>query len=137
MAETPWHAAFPAATSKPSHITSEDLHARLSANEAGLLVIDTRRTDFEDAFIKGAINLPAHSFYPTLPGLVPVLSKYETVVFHCQRCVPGSRGDRTAAWYQDALNDAGITTSKALVLEGGIQGWLVKYKEDGLTIKLV
>lgn len=29
----------------------------------------------QTAFIKGAINLPAHSFYQTLPSLVPILSR--------------------------------------------------------------
>lgn len=30
----------------------------------------------QEAFIRGAINLPAHSFYQTLPSLLPILSQY-------------------------------------------------------------
>lgn len=29
----------------------------------------------QTAFIKGAVNLPAHSFYQTLPSLMPILSR--------------------------------------------------------------
>jgi len=101
-------------------------------------VVDVRRTDFELAFIKGAINLPAHSFYPTLSGLVPILSRYKQVVFHCQSCSATGRGVRTAGWFQDALNEQGIKADvcEALILDGGIKGWVEEYKEDPWTIFL-
>lgn len=105
------------------------------------------------------MNLPAHSFYPTLPGLVPILSRcarlqvpshsapflltkrsarsYRNVVFHCQSS--SGRGPRCAGWYQDALDRAGISReqSKAAVLTGGIKAWLAKHGDDDeLTTKL-
>lgn len=91
------------------------------------------------AFIRGAINLPAHSFYQTLPGLLPILTQYRSVIFHCQSS--NGRGPRCAGWYQDALDD--ISTggeaidSRAVVLESGIKGWCARFGEDkDLTVKL-
>jgi arsenical-resistance protein 2 len=82
VAEVPWHALFPGPFSKPALMSVKELHSALLA-KASILVVDVRRTDFESAFIKGAINLPAQSFYQTLEGLLPMLSRYERVVFHC------------------------------------------------------
>ena len=67
-----------------------------------------------------------------------MLSRTPLVIFHCQSCgSPTSRGRKVAAYYQDALNEKGITTSKALYLEGGIKGWAEKYKDDeSLIVKL-
>jgi len=52
------------------------------------------------------------------------------VVFHCVSS--NGRGPRAAGWYQDALDNAGITpvTSRAVVLAGGIKGWIEKYAEE-------
>lgn len=84
------------------------------------------------------INLPAHSFYQTRAGAVSVLSHIPLVIFHCQSCgSPKSRGQKVAAFYQDALDEKGVTSSKALYLEGGIKGWIAKYKEDeSLIVKV-
>ena len=90
----------------------------------------------QDSFIRGAINLPAHSFYPTLQSLMPILIRYSLVVFHCNNCKPTGRGPRTAAWYQDELDKRGLTESRAAVLEGGFKGWINKYGVDELTSKL-
>ncbi|GAA5824058.1 hypothetical protein JCM11251_001504 [Rhodosporidiobolus azoricus] len=146
--EKPWHAAFPSpraslADQTLSSITAEELRAKFDESEdkdlskRDWLVVDVRRTDFEDAFIRGAINLPAHSFYPTLPSLLPILSRYKSVLFHCQSS--SGRGPRCGGWYQDALNDAGISKeqSRAVVLEGGIKRWVQEYGEDAeVTVKL-
>ncbi|GAA5935899.1 hypothetical protein JCM3775_007357 [Rhodotorula graminis] len=143
--EAPWHAAFPApratlANGTLAALSVDELHQALTGSEttkATTLVVDVRRTDFETGFVRGAINLPAHSFYPTLPSLVPILSRYRTVVFHCQSS--NGRGPRCAGWYQDALDEAGISrdTSKATVLTGGIKAWLERYGDDDkLTTKL-
>ncbi|KAF8904030.1 Rhodanese-like domain-containing protein [Mucidula mucida] len=143
--EAPWHAGFPTATSSAGRISPEDLHTRLGAGDKDILVVDLRRTDFEivvdpsiDGFIKGAINLPAHTFYPTLPGLVPILSQFKEVVFHCQSCSATSRAARASSWFQDALNEQGIPADKCkpLVLDGGIKGWLKIYKDNSLTCPL-
>ncbi|GAA5980240.1 hypothetical protein JCM5350_000884 [Sporobolomyces pararoseus] len=144
--EKPWHAAFPTPQSSLQDSTLSSIsvsHLRDQIREQpdlskrDFLVVDVRRTDFEDAFIRGAINLPAHSFYPTLESLIPTLSSYKQVIFHCQSS--SGRGPRTAAWYQDKLNELGIPKEKSqgVVLTGGIKAWV---KEVGLgdveTVKL-
>ncbi|KAK0197061.1 Rhodanese-like domain-containing protein [Armillaria mellea] len=121
-AEVPWYNAFPEPKSIPDGVSAEKLHALL-LESASVLVVDVRRTDFEGSFIKGAINLPAHSFYPTLQGLTSILARYQLVVFHCNSCKPGGRGPR-------------VTESRAVVLEGGIKGWVDKYGDDEFTCKL-
>ncbi len=49
------------------------------------------------------------------------------------RQAPGSsngRGPRCAAWLQDYFDDIGETHIEALVLKGGIKGWVKKYGGD-------
>lgn len=67
-----------------------------------------------------------------------LLKNVRIVIFHCQSCGKlASRGRQIAAHYQDTLNEKGITTSEAFYLEGGIKGWVEKYKDDpSLVIKL-
>ncbi|POY75750.1 hypothetical protein BMF94_1160 [Rhodotorula taiwanensis] len=142
--DKPWYAAFPAplrsvAEGTLATMSAQELRQRLldGPKEDDLLVVDVRRTDFETAFIKGAINLPAHSFYQTLPSLVPILSRYRSVIFHCQSS--SGRGPRCAGWYQDALDKASLSaeTSKAVVLTGGIKEWVKQYGDDEqITIRL-
>ncbi|OCB87897.1 P-loop containing nucleoside triphosphate hydrolase protein [Sanghuangporus baumii] len=137
-----WAAGLPEPLSAPEGITAETLaeFIKTGSKTSGkdYVVVDVRRTDFENYAIPGAINLPAQSFYPTRTGVVSVLSNIPLVIFHCQSCGSlTSRGRTVAAYYQDVLNEKGITTSKALYLEGGIKGWIEKYKDDGsLAIKL-
>ncbi|KAF7323787.1 Rhodanese domain-containing protein [Mycena kentingensis (nom. inval.)] len=143
MASADWHAAFPTPSSIPDAISATELAAILKDPKKDVLrdyiVVDVRRTDFEDVFIPGALNLPAHSFYPTLPTILKLLGSIPLVVFHCNSCKEGGRGWRVAAWYQDALKEAGIpeTTSKGVILEGGIKGWKERFGEDaGLSRQL-
>ncbi|GAA5989456.1 hypothetical protein JCM10908_000481 [Rhodotorula pacifica] len=146
--EKPWHAAYPAPTKSLkdgslSTASARELRERLQRRQEGakgekeFLVVDVRRTDFEEAFIRGAINLPAHSFYQTLPSLLPILSQYRSVIFHCQSS--SGRGPRCAGWYQDALDEAGIKKeeSEAVVLTGGIKEWIKLFgEEEEVTVKL-
>ncbi|KAH8119890.1 Rhodanese-like domain-containing protein [Phellopilus nigrolimitatus] len=137
-----WSAGLPNQISSPDGISAEEvahfIKAGTKAPGKDYIVIDVRRTDFENYAIPGALNLPAHSFYATRAGAVSVLSHIPLVIFHCQSCGSAtSRGRKVAAYYQDALDEKDIHTSKALYLEGGIKGWVEKYKEDGeLTVKL-
>ncbi|GAA6027126.1 hypothetical protein JCM8097_002412 [Rhodosporidiobolus ruineniae] len=142
----PWHAAFPKPSSSGSleFISAEELHSLILHEPApaqrSFTVIDVRRTDFENRCIRGAINLPAHSIYPTLPGLVPLLERSPLLIFHCNSCSsPSSRGRLSAGWVQDALDDAGVSreTCRVKVLEGGIKGWVEKYGEEAeVTVSL-
>ncbi|KAG8932452.1 hypothetical protein FRC01_013822 [Tulasnella sp. 417] len=138
-----WHAIFPSPQSTPQTISPEDLATLLRDNFAGVgkdfAIIDVRRTDFEGACIRGAINLPAHSFYQTLPSIVTILSNIPKVIFHCNSCKPGGRGPRTAGWYSDELIRRGREdqAKNVLILQGGAKGWISTYGDDaGLTTKL-
>ncbi|GAA5885071.1 hypothetical protein JCM16303_006390 [Sporobolomyces ruberrimus] len=144
--EKPWHAAFPApvSTLKDGSLASitvsqlrEKIEQQTDLSKRDFLVVDVRRTDFEDAFIRGALNLPAQSFYQTLDSLLPILSSYKQVIFHCQSS--SGRGPRVAAWYQDRLNEKGVPkeTSEGVVLTGGIKAWIKEFGlKDSETCKL-
>jgi arsenical-resistance protein 2 len=146
--EQPWHSAFPTPSFDSKRITAAELVAIMEEKVAGkdYIVVDVRRTDFEvtpsrtregglrfltifdlpiplaqDACIAGAVNMPAHSFYPTLETATHILSSIPLVIFHCQSCSPRGRGPRVAGWYAEELNNRGITSSRALVLDGGIK----------------
>ncbi|KAL8280059.1 hypothetical protein RQP46_007640 [Phenoliferia psychrophenolica] len=144
VVEASWHAAFPTPKSTPAGVTASEVHALLVSHfatspsptaKAPFVIVDVRRTDFDVAFIRTAINLPAQSFPLVLPGLIPLLASYPRVIFHCQSSA--GRGPRVAAWFQDALDERGIVTSKAEVLVGGIKGWVEKYgEEEAFTVKL-
>jgi len=134
-----WYEAFPEPSWGLPTITAKELAEVVKTKKAGVdyIVIDLRRDDFTIGFIKGALNLPAHSLYPTMPTIVTVLRNIPKVIFHCQSCKSVSRGTRGAGWYKDALGKEGITTSESIVLEGGIVGFLAAYKDDPeLVVKL-
>lgn len=89
--------------------------------------------------MKGALNLPAHSFYVTLPTITTLLSNVPLVIFHCNNCKETGRGPRTAGWYAEELEKRGIlaTQSAARVLDGGIKAFTQAYGDDSeLVIKL-
>lgn len=91
------------------------------------------------AFIRGAINLPAHSFFPTLPSLLPLLRTYKRVIFHCQSS--SGRGPRCAGWLQDALDALPASDEGAkpdvVVLKGGIKEWYRLYGgEEEVTVRI-
>ena len=92
----------------------------------------------QTAFVRTAINLPAHSLCQTLPGLLPLLRRIPVVVFYCNSCTLLGRGPRSAAWYQDALDAEDILTSKSVILTGGIKEWVAQYgDQEALTTKLL
>ncbi|KAJ7437378.1 Rhodanese-like domain-containing protein [Mycena galericulata] len=139
MSDTVWHAAFPSPTSTPDSITPTDLAAIIREKQImkDYIVVDVRRTDFEGTAIAGCLNLPAHSFYPTLSTIVALLASVPLVIFHCNSCKPGGRGPRTAGWYQDAVNATGNGASRGVFLDGGIKAWVEAFGEDeNLTKKL-
>ncbi|KAJ6609701.1 hypothetical protein B0H10DRAFT_2193759 [Mycena sp. CBHHK59/15] len=76
MSNRDWHSAFPVPVAEPRFITPEELAVIIREKEIvkDYLVVDVRRTDFEDASIVGCLNLPAHSFFPTLPAILALLS---------------------------------------------------------------
>ncbi|KAI0312890.1 hypothetical protein OF83DRAFT_600739 [Amylostereum chailletii] len=122
-----WAASFPQPRTVPPKISTDELVELMQTQKAGVdfVVVDVRRTDIE-ALIKGAINIPAQTFYQTLPTLLPILSRIPKVIFHCQSSL--GRGSRCAGWYADAL--PADATSESLVLEGGIKAWLERWVGD-------
>jgi len=123
--QQPWHSAFPTPSFDSKRISAAELVTVMKEKVSGkdYIVVDVRRSDFENAFIAGAVNLPAHSFYPTRQTATTLLSEIPLVVFHCQSCTPTGRGPRVAGWYAEELNRRGITSSKALVLDGGVKAF--------------
>ncbi|KAK0547784.1 hypothetical protein OC846_004380 [Tilletia horrida] len=138
-----WPDAYPA----PKHTTFDQLEPTELASwiQAGdkvpgvdYLVVDVRRADCE-YLIPGAINLPAHSFYQSLPSLLPLLSRVPILIFHCGN--RNTRGSRCAGWLADALEAHGQLAAsssssssggssgpeqgqvKVFVLKGGYNGW--------------
>ncbi|ORY48521.1 hypothetical protein BCR33DRAFT_695723 [Rhizoclosmatium globosum] len=88
--------------------------------------------------VKGAINVHAQTFFDQLPDFVAKYKDVPRVFFFCnsssQSQTKIGRGPRCAMWYQDAMNEQGITTSKALILAGGIKGWVQQYKGDASLV---
>ncbi|KAF7290305.1 Rhodanese domain-containing protein [Mycena chlorophos] len=128
-----WYDAFPTLTSTPPSISPSELAGIILDPTKEIMkdyvVVDVRRADFENHAIPGCINLPAHSFYQTLPTILKLLQRVPLVVFHCNSCKEGSRGWRVAGWYADAAKVAGVE-SKAVTLEGGIRAWAEAYADN-------
>ncbi|ETW80362.1 hypothetical protein HETIRDRAFT_243514, partial [Heterobasidion irregulare TC 32-1] len=122
-----WALDFPEPKATPPKISQEELAELVRTKTAGVdyLVVDVRRSDVE-ALIKGAINVPAQTFYQTLPTLLHLLAPIPAVIFHCQSSL--GRGPRCAGWYADALPPG--AASRALVLDGGIKAWLARWAGD-------
>ncbi|KAJ5157487.1 Rhodanese-like domain-containing protein [Penicillium canariense] len=124
--EAPWHAAYPApnaaAGSLPRH---ELLQWFRDGKQPGkdFVLVDVRRTDFEGGTIRGSINLPAQSLYPTLPAVYALLanSGVTHVIWYCGSS--SGRGPRSANWFADHLAQEQDASMQSLILEGGIKGW--------------
>lgn len=138
----PWHASFPAPrTSDPPALPRATLLQWLQqgtkAPGTDFLLVDLRRTDLEGGTIRGSLNLPAQSLYPTLSTLYSLVraAGVKDVVFYCgmfqflfsivlpslgsgllllviadRNSILGScggRGTRAAGWFADHLADQG------------------------------
>ena len=83
----PWHAAYPAPKSQPPSMTREAVLEMMASDAAGkdYILIDLRRADHEGGTIRGSINLPAQSLYPTLPTLYAMFQAAGTrkVLWYC------------------------------------------------------
>ncbi|KAK1986872.1 Rhodanese-like domain-containing protein [Colletotrichum cereale] len=141
MAETavstetpPWWAAFPAPKAKSTEIEADEVMELLEAQAAAgrdtprdFLLVDVRRNDFEGGTIATSINFPAQSLYQTRP-IIHQLCKQagiKRVIFYCGSS--NGRGPRSANWLQDYFDEVGEAGIKAVILKGGIKGWVRKY----------
>ncbi|KAK5046906.1 hypothetical protein LTR84_007260 [Exophiala bonariae] len=134
--DTPWQAKFPTPrTKEPGAITRDELLARFESGEKGgqdFLLVDVRRTDHEGGTITHSTNLPAQTLYYSIPSIYNLLQsgKIPLVIFYCG--TSRGRGTRTAAWFNDFIEDqrkAGSESDdgfmiQSVILKGGIKGWV-------------
>ncbi|KAK4216876.1 arsenical-resistance protein 2 [Rhypophila decipiens] len=133
-APAPWYAAFPEPRTSPvATIPREKVLATLKdaslVSGRDYVLVDLRRTDFEGGTIRGSINLPAQSFYTTLPAVYNLFkaSGVKKVIFYCGSS--RGRGSRATGWLADHIANEGDTNMQSLALAGGIKGWAVAGEE--------
>jgi len=94
--EPPWHAAFPTPTRAPPTYPKADLLRQFTILgdilNAGTLLIDVRRTDFEGGTIRGSLNLPAQSFPYQMSTLYRLckgdgMNVISRVMFYCGKSI--------------------------------------------------
>ncbi|KAK6506231.1 hypothetical protein TWF506_011151 [Arthrobotrys conoides] len=123
---SPWYAAFPSPrTTKPGALTrNEVLDLLQKEGSKDFVLVDLRRNDYEGGTIRGSINLPAQSLYPTIPTLYDLFKagNVKQVIWYCGSS--SGRGTRAAGWFADHIDDKGDTEMKSVILEGGIKGWV-------------
>ncbi|KAL3952894.1 hypothetical protein ACCO45_012837 [Purpureocillium lilacinum] len=74
--------------------------------------------------IRGSLNLPAQSLYPTIPTLYCLFKAagVRKVIWYCSSS--RGRGTRAAGWFQDHIVDCGGGDSiESLILYEGVKGW--------------
>ncbi|KAI9226307.1 MAG: Rhodanese-like domain-containing protein [Piptocephalis tieghemiana] len=96
-------------------------------------IVDVRDTDFAGGNIPGAINVPAHRLYETLPSLLSSFAKVPLVVFHC--ALSQVRGPKSARIYRDAravmeADEESTIVQEVRVLRNGFSGWQSLFHED-------
>jgi arsenical-resistance protein 2 len=92
---TPWWTDFPEPRSLAAQVGSEDVFQLLQDHELAdkeprkFLLVDARRTDCTGGTVRGAMNLPAHSFYPTRKIMYDLCKQagIERVIFYCGESV--------------------------------------------------
>ncbi|EHA55179.1 hypothetical protein MCOR27_007500 [Pyricularia oryzae] len=124
----PWHAAYPPPkNAQPASLTREELLQMIKAADSvakrDFVLVDLRRTDLVGGMIRGSINLPAQSLYPTIPALYSLFKAagLRKIVWFCSSS--RGRGNRAAGWFSDYLADRGDGEMESLVLVEGIKGW--------------
>jgi len=129
----PWHAAYPAPrTTNPPSVSRAELRAWLKEGQTpgvNFVLVDLRRNDHEGGTIRGAINLPAQTLYPSIPTLYNVFSRagIQEIIWYCGSS--RGRGTRAAGWFNDYLEDHNDTIMKSYTLLEGIKGWVHGGKE--------
>ncbi|KAJ5647629.1 arsenate reductase (Arc2) [Penicillium lividum] len=124
----PWHAAYPTPKSTAPAVSRVEVLKWLQEGRKDFILVDLRRSDFEGGTIRGSLNLPAQTLYPSLPTLYTALAggNVKQVLWYCGSS--GGRGTRAAAWFADYLENQD-TDLQSLVLEGGIKGWVASGKD--------
>ena len=90
--EQPWYKAFPEPTETATSFKKENVlrlfHTIGDILNAGMLLIDLRRTDYEGGTIRGSLNIPAQSFYMNMATLYRLckgdgVNVITRVLFYC------------------------------------------------------
>ncbi|RYP44261.1 hypothetical protein DL768_009265 [Monosporascus sp. mg162] len=89
--EKPWHEAYPAPKDvSPKTITRAELLAVMKENGGSIpgrdfVLVDLRRMDHKGGTIRGSINLPAQSLYPSIPTLHEIFKAagVRKVIWYC------------------------------------------------------
>ncbi|TFK49982.1 NAD(P)-binding protein [Heliocybe sulcata] len=125
-----WWDAFPTAPSGIPQISAEEVANLMKKGCPGqdFAVIDVRRDDHKGGHVKGSHQWPAQTFYNDLPEFINTFGRTSKVIFYCGSST--GRGPRCAGWYQGRLQELGLSSSAALVLEGGFKGWKELYGEQ-------
>ncbi|KAK3299750.1 Rhodanese-like domain-containing protein [Chaetomium fimeti] len=129
---TPWWTDFPEPISTATQVEPQEVFQLLRDHELpankqrDFLLVDARRADCTGGTVRGAMNLPAHSFYPTRGTLYDLCKQagIRRVIFYCGSSL--GRGPRCAAWLQDYVDEVGGDL-KSQVMVGGIRGWVKAY----------
>ncbi|KAH6865997.1 Rhodanese-like domain-containing protein [Alternaria rosae] len=125
--DSPWDVNYPIAKNQtPSTISRDEVLTMLQQGQKpgkDFFLVDLRQVDHTGGTIRGSINLPAQSLYPTLPTLYTLLvsANVRCIIWYC-----GSsrhRGLRAAAWMDDYIKEHGNPSIRSFVLLGGIKGW--------------
>ncbi|KAF1986243.1 hypothetical protein K402DRAFT_394102 [Aulographum hederae CBS 113979] len=103
--------------------------------EAGMLLVDVRRNDYEGGTLRGSLNLPAQSFYMNRKTLYRLckgdgVNVITRVIFYCGSST--GRGPRCAGWFADYVAEVGSSEDipenmlepQVFTLEDGIKGWV-------------
>ncbi|KAF2403924.1 hypothetical protein EJ06DRAFT_505356 [Trichodelitschia bisporula] len=134
--EQPWWASLPPPVQTAPLYKKENLLRQYAIIgdilNAGTLLIDVRRTDYEGGAIRGSLNMPAQSFYLNMPTLYRLCqgdgsSVITRVMFYCGSS--SGRGPRCAGWFADyvkarAAQEETPELTQVFTLEGGIKGWV-------------
>ncbi|KAK0749856.1 arsenate reductase [Schizothecium vesticola] len=122
---SPWYSAYPAVKGDVKGLSRDAVLELLHTEGAGtaFVLVDVRRADHEGGTIRGSINLPAQSLFPTIPTLYALFKAAgaKKVIWYCGSSK--GRGTRAAGWFGDHLDERRDEEMESLILEGGIKGW--------------
>ncbi|KAJ9161177.1 hypothetical protein NKR19_g2547 [Coniochaeta hoffmannii] len=126
--------AYPAPKTDAPSITRDAVLEMLrnGRDTAGkdFVLVDLRRADHEGGTIRGSINLPAQSLWPTIPTLYQMFKAagLRKVIWYCGSS--RGRGNRAAGWFGDHIAEHdGDAHMQSLVLLDGVKGWATAGEE--------
>ncbi|KAE9986998.1 hypothetical protein EG328_004130 [Venturia inaequalis] len=117
-----WYAAYPVArTQNPAAIDRAQVLQLIKESTGG--------PQSYGGTIRGSINLPAQSLFPSIPTLYAIFKAagVEKVIWYCGSSK--GRGTRGAAWFADHIENEKDDRMQSLVLTEGVRGWATAGEE--------